>query len=45
MIEIINKEALIEEIPLFASLTENERKLISKRSGIVEYTGLYDTNR
>ncbi len=37
MTELINKELIMDEIPLFASLTRRERNFIKERSSIVEY--------
>jgi NTE family protein len=35
--EIINSEIILKEVPLFASLSEEERQLIRERSSFVEY--------
>lgn len=35
--ELINKELILKEIPLFANLSEGERNYIKERSSIVEY--------
>jgi len=35
--EVINKDSILQEIPLFAGLSEEERGLIRERSNFVEY--------
>lgn len=35
--ELINKDSILKEIPLFAALTDEERNIIKERSGFLEY--------
>ena len=35
--ELINKDLIIEEFPLFADLSKKERKIIKERSEIIFY--------
>jgi CRP/FNR family transcriptional regulator len=35
--ELINKDTILDEIPLFADLTEQERNLIKEKSSFVEH--------